>query len=489
MPDRTRPVHAVLSSVVTLLSELEFASDPDQRVWFAELVSDGLATPVECLRKSMRLDLVGIARGALSQSRGVEALTSAVRLLCGDAAADDVLRALSPPVLPAGLFEEHTEAQVRELLRKLGDAEARRLRDLTARWTGLDLPADLPAPRLFGELLDHAAQPDGVPPAVVLLECAALVNGQLAQRLRLACDDWAEAQGGAAALAARRAEMADSRTDPSVPKCLVVMVEPAGDGTGDVHVRHWINDVAGVWAPRQGECVTVAPHGLHRAVGQALARGDALWARTPDSDHEIPAYVEFILPFHLLNLDMAALDVAEGGASPLPLGLAYGVHLRSLERMRNASSRQMRLWRERWKVAHSGDVAQRLIWRQQDSGRADWLAGLRADGRIAVVELRGAAVEGQALPALREAVYEGIGVAVWDRRESWPAETGATVRQLLSHTVRHLPYQIYRERIAAAADADGAGQLGRHIAVLWDDPYRLVDRDAGHDHEEEEVPA
>ncbi|WP_338931076.1 hypothetical protein WEB32_07830 [Streptomyces netropsis] len=489
MPERTRAAHAVLTDVVTLLSELEFAGDPDQRVWFAELVGDGLARPVECLRKNMRLDLVGIARDALAQPGGGEALTSAVRLLCGDAAAEDVLRTLSPPVLPAGLFDERTEAQVRELLRRFGEADTRRLRDLTARWTGLDLSADRSAPVLFDELLDHAAQPDGVPPAVVLLECAARVNERLAQRLGLVCDDWAGRQGALAALAARRAEMADSQADPSVPKCLVVMLEPADDGTGEVHVRHWINDVAGVWAPRQGECVTVAPHRLHRAVGQALARGDALWARTPDSDHEIPAYVEFVLPFHLLNLDMAALDVSEGGASPLPLGLAYGVHLRSLERMRQASSRQMRLWRERWKVAHSGDVAQRLIWRQEDSGRGGWLAGLRADNKVAVVELRGAAVEDQALPALREAVYEGIGVAIWDRRETWPAETGATVRQLLSHAVRQLPYQVYRERIAAAADADGAGQLGRHIAVLWDDPYRLVDRDALHDHEEEEVPA
>ncbi|MEV8531913.1 hypothetical protein [Streptomyces sp. NPDC051211] len=475
--------------MVGVLCELDFANDPEQRVLFAQLVSEGVDRPVECRRRTMRVDFLHITRDALTQPGGVDALVSAVQLLCGDQAAETVLLTLVPPVLPAGVFDDSTEHRVREALAEFGEADTRRLRDLTARWTGLQPAWDRPAPELFDALLDHAAQPDGVPPAVVLLECAARVHPGTASLLRLACDEWAEKQGSTEALAARRAEMSDSQTDPSVPKCLVVMVEPADDGSGELHVRHWINDVAGLWAPRQGECETVTQDRLHRAVGRALAEGDTLWARTPDSDHEIPAFVEFVLPFELLNLDMAALDVAEGGAAPLPLGLAYGVHLRSLERMRHASARQMRLWRERWRVAHSGDIAQRLIWRQQDAGQAGWLARLRAENRIAVIELRGAAVEGQALPALREAVYEGIGVALWDRRDTWPAETGATIRQLLSHAIRQLPYQVYRERIAAAADADGAGQLGRHIAVLWDDPFRLVDRDTLHDHDEEGILA
>ncbi|MFE6915621.1 VMAP-C domain-containing protein [Streptomyces rubiginosohelvolus] len=48
---------------------------------------------------------------------------------------------------------------------------------------------------------------------------------------------------------------------------------------------------------------------------------------------------------------------------------------------------------------------------------------------------------------------------------------------LLGHSYAQLPETVNRLRVGAEVEEDGPLWLGRHIAFLWDDPHRLVDRE------------
>jgi hypothetical protein len=154
--------------------------------------------------------------------------------------------------------------------------------------------------------------------------------------LSLWAHGWAERSGLLTALERRRLARADAADpDPTIPRCLVVAVEPARDGSGDVVVRPWLDTVAGHWRPRPADPETTGLDGLGSAVERALRQVLRLYSapHEPGSDgsEPTPPYVEFVLPHDLLNHNVAGLTVRSGDGKPLPLGLKYGVHLRSLE--------------------------------------------------------------------------------------------------------------------------------------------------------------
>ncbi|MGW1167693.1 VMAP-C domain-containing protein [Streptomyces sp. NPDC001153] len=476
-----------LTDALCLLGCME---DAPGRAQFAAMLADQLQRPVDLRGVKLREDVAALVRAALNVAGGERVLVGVVRILEGSPAGDELDRLIEPVVLPGaapdippGPLSPAEEAEARALLAR-GELPARRLRDdLVEELNGLDLPAGLSPEQLLAHVLEWNAQPDGLPPAVLLLDRASRLARTRSHRIALSdwVDDWAQRACLSGELKERRSARPDAPADPEVPRCLIVAVEPTRDGSGEVVVRSWLNTTQGRWDPQPGEPATTTLAGLGTAVETALRQGARLWSvsREPDAGERLlpPPYVEFVLPYDLLNHDVAGLTYQIGDGRPMPLGLKYGVHLRSLERMRTDDAVVLQQWRERWLALRRHGVTVHG-WSEPDGGRLDaWQAALAGESLRTAVVLD-APADVLAMDALKAAIAEGIGLAVWDRRGVFDDERREVVTAVFAsvQTPAQIPVAIHRLRQTAVLHAKGPGRfLGRHIGFLWDDPNRVVD--------------
>lgn len=482
--------NGLLFRLTEALCDLSCLEDQTGRVIFASLLSESLNVRVDLRGTKQREDVIALVRAALRVPAGDRMLVEVVRVFEGESIAAGIEHLLvateaarATPPLPGPL----TPHDLRTALALLDAAEQElprtALRDALARELHLDLPPHLPPGRLFDHLAEVNVQPDGLPPAVLLVELAAELVGtpRWASALSAWARNWAERAELLTALEQRRVDRAETIPDPAIPRCLVVTVEPAGDGSDDVVVRPWLNTVPGHWQPRPAEPETTSLSELGAAVEHALrqvvrfspARHEPVGT---DGTEPAPPYVEFVLPYELLNHDVAGLAMRSGDGKSLPLGLKFAVHLRSLERMRSDDMLVRTQWRERWSTLHNQGIAVHG-WQSSDAGGSrEWQATLAAepDRTAAVLD---APDGGASTEALKAAIAEGIGLAVWDRRGEFLEERREVVMVMFAAVQKatQLPSSIHRLRREAERSAAGLSLLGRHIAFLWDDPNRLVD--------------
>ncbi|CAL9600554.1 hypothetical protein SUDANB108_05448 [Streptomyces sp. enrichment culture] len=473
------------------LCELSCVEDQPGRVFFAGILSEQLNVHVDVRGTKQREDVVALVRAALGVPGGGRVLADVVRLCEGASAAAAFERLLTPGGHPADaavplsgpLSPRDMDAALALLAAVKGQLPEAALRDALARDLRCDMPPRLSPEQLFTYVAELNAQPDGLPPALLLIEHAAGLVAAPAWQQALSgwSRGWAERAGLLASLRRRRSKRAESTADPAIPRCLVVAVEPADDGSGDILVRPWLNTVPGYWQPQPSMPETISLDGLGGAVERALrqvvrlAPGGAVEPRS-DGAEAMPPYVEFVLPYELLNHNVAGLAVRSGDGSPLPLGLKYAVHLRSLERMRTDDVLVRAQWLERWTRLQRHGITVHG-WRSSDTdGLNEWQAALAADPDRTAAVLD--APDGNpALHVLKAAIAEGVPLAVWDRRGTFLEERREVVTAVFAAVQRpaQLPLVIHRLRRRAETDAAGPLLLGRHIAFFWDDPHRLVD--------------
>ncbi|GAA2768339.1 hypothetical protein GCM10010103_73810 [Streptomyces paradoxus] len=481
-----QPDFELLLRLTDVLCELGCVEDAPSRVQFASLLGGQLHRPVDIRGVRLREDVVSLVTAALSVAGGEHVLVGVVRILEGAPAGDELDRLIAPVPALAGPLSKEDEKSARVALSR-GDLPSARLRDgLAEELAGLDLPDGLTPEQLFAHLLEWNAQDDGLPPVVLLLDHAAGLAGTVEHRLALTgwVDDWTGRAGLTAELVRRRDRRAAVVWSPDIPRTLVVAVEPARDGSTDVVVRTWTNATPGRWDPRPGEPETTALDDLGRAVDEALRRGTRLWLvpREPEPSglQEPPAYVEFLLPYDLMNHDVAGLTFAVGDGEPTPLSLRYGVHLRSLERMRTDNAVVRQQWQRRWAALKRHGITVHA-WREADARRQRaWQIALAGESTKTAV-LLDAPTGAPALEALKAAIAEGIGLAVWDRRGVFIEERREVVTAVFAAVTMpvRLPSVIHRMRLNAESGAEDAVQyLARNVGFLWDDPTRVVDLQA-----------
>jgi len=482
----------LLAKLTDALCELSCLDDPQQRVQFGVVLGEHLNRPVDLRGVRLRDDAILLARASLSVAGGERVLLLVVRVYEGPTAAGELERLFAPVVgtsaseVPSGPLSSEDERDARTLLDSAkGEVPALRLRDeLVGELNGVDLPMGLSPEQLFTYAVELNVQSDGLPPAVLLVEHAALLAETTDRRTDLAdwAREWARRAGLSDALERRRVRRAAAAYNPGIPRCLVVAVEPARDGSDEIVVRPWLNTAPGRWNPQPGEPETTTIDGLGPAVERTLRQGAWLWTAQQESsltgrEQAPPPYVEFVLPYDLLNHDVSGLKFRTGDGRPLPLALKYAVHLRSLERMRTADVRIRQQWLARWRALSEQGVVVHG-WREPDADRLDeWETVLAGESRhtAVVMDAPGSA---SPLAALKAAIAEGIGLALWDRRGVFIEERREVVTAVFASvpTPTQIPLAIHRLRLRAELNnTDGPHLLGRHIAFFWDDPNRLVD--------------
>ncbi|MFE0449247.1 SAV_2336 N-terminal domain-related protein [Streptomyces fungicidicus] len=487
-----------LRRLTDALCELECMRDVAGRVVFARMLGERLHRSIDVRGLRLREDVVTLARAALNTAGGLHALLDVVELIEGEETAL-ALEASQARIgvlatarswtsgtgqgparsgnfgtlLPGPLSREEADS-ARALLGGLAEAPPESaLHDrLTDALNGLHLPWGLTVERLFEHVLDFNSMPDGLPPAVLLLECAAWSVQFRGDRDALFrwTDRWAQEAGLLTALRRRREHYTLAADLPGTPTplCLVLAVDPARDGSRDIVVHSWHSITSRSWNPVPGESTVTTLDALNHVVERGLRQMTRLAAQA--------FYVEFVLPYDLLNHDVAGLRCRIGDGRPIPLGLRHPVHLRSLERMRSDNVVVRSVWRERWHTLGTRGIRTHE-WRTSDERRPDmWQADLagRPDCTAAVLD---APAEPAASQALKAAIAEGVGVAVWDRRGTFAEERREVVRAVFDTVNRReqLPTAIHRLRRNAGTHDNSTSLLGAHIAFLWDDPTRPVD--------------
>ncbi|MYT74431.1 MULTISPECIES: hypothetical protein [unclassified Streptomyces] len=472
-----------LVSVLTdELCALQCVREAQQRSVYTTLVCDSLGMQWWERGIPVRGEMAAFVRQVLQHrgGQGYGALIEAVAVLEGRETADALDRLVRREVygvesraavdLP-GVFDGDTQRRAWDLLAH-GSVPRPVLHSVLSRELRIALPDGEGALGLFVHLVEQNAQPDGLPPALVLVEVVAALGSPQAAALRAWSDEWAASAGLTDALRERRAQTALHATpDGTVPRALVVMVDPAHDGTDRIYVRHWVNAAAGFWQPRAFAPEETTLDRLGPAVLRAVRHGEAQWAGGAEDS---PVHVEFVLPHALLNHDVAQLKLTSDAFEPLPLHLRFYVHLRSLDRMRVRDAQQRRLWHDRWRTLQEAPAAETVRWSGTTDPLAQWQEKLHRNPRATGVILQHPAEHGHGLEALVAALTEGVGLVVWDRRPDMP-QSVELLRLLLGHSPSQLPFKVHQLRVRAETEEGGRLLVGRSIAFLWDDPNRVVD--------------
>lgn len=194
--------------------------------------------------------------------------------------------------------------------------------------------------------------------------------------------------------------------------------------------------------------------------------------------------LEFILPVELMHLPVESWHKESGSPLPKALGKEYPVVLRSLERLRNRH--WQRVWRQRWRHLEEEPRSGGTQWSRPDgAGYLERLeSGLLADRSLVALILSGppGSVDGSNVGELEIALRCGLPVVMWHRQRSTDDHVTNAMRDFLgTDGLADLRDRARRLRLDAhRLEPHGREQhLGRHLALLWDDPDRQPERGPG----------
>lgn len=372
----------------------------------------------------------------------------------------------------------------------LSDPEHDRLLDLLDRLPELDLrrlwrrsagelvalPPATPATvrDLVEHLVSRNADRDGVPPVLALVEA---ITAEVAEPLAGELRDWTDQ-------VARRLRMTDvvrlhrdrappARRDPVAAgtdhACLTVQITPDGIDAGRCTIRTWVQARVGSWCPEPGERAETSLPRAEEVVDRAVRGVEAAWR-----EGNGPLWVEFLLPTALLHLAVEWWRTQLDSAVPAPLCLDYPVAVRSLDRLRSGVRR---MWMERWAALWRQPPGHRPHWGPGGADLPSWNARLRGDGGITTVVLSAPSTTEDGRNELDLALRAGVPVILWDRRPVRTARSVVAIDELIGGEPGDVHGRLSRlRRTAAAAPAEVRdAHPGRYLALLWDDPYRLVE--------------
>ncbi|MBT2420242.1 hypothetical protein J7F01_13270 [Streptomyces sp. ISL-22] len=305
----------------------------------------------------------------------------------------------------------------------------------------------------------------------VLRQLALVADGE--QHLALA--DWADAHDLALTPQGAEHEPAEKtaaplRTDVWSPTSYVIIRLRHlldSDGDTDILLSYWWRVHPGEQQRGKDRRITLGQ--AEKAVRALIHNAESEWAYLRSD-----IAVEFLLPRVLLDLGVERWRKTAFQGVGGVLGEDHHVVLRSLDRhdRRDLHGR----WGSRWRAFTEGNAG-RVHWFPED-GRAHLLS--EPPPAVVVLSEAPGSAQGDAwahgrTDELGEALRAGVPIVLWDRRGLADPAFRAELRDLLErHDLRTLPGVVKALRIATAdRDAEANAVVGRHVALLWDDPDRM----------------
>ncbi|WP_269086744.1 VMAP-C domain-containing protein [Actinosynnema sp. ALI-1.44] len=416
-----------------------------------------------------------------------------------------------PDGLPALLFvldqiEPGTKAmvEVRRIITEMSALETwspGERRQLFAMLTGVVVPdiariyrfvAGANAPQLraqatcsevFLALETLNAGPDGVPKPLILVEHLAVrVRPDLAAELRRWVDEQAARIGVAAeARTVRKTIVSESSGESAAPGSqayIVFQLQRDGPSTELYRLCHWRQrDLSAGWYPKRGSDFVGELDEVKHRVASLVEAVESDWA-----PYDVDIRVEFFLPRELLNLDVDQWQWEAESDFPEPVGCHFPVCVRSLDRM--VARKWHRQWYIRWKrlMAHVREknvlTPEAGFWSKPgDEPNLRQLTSHFESVPDVVAHVLGAppTVTPLSFDEVAVGLRAGIPVMVWHRADCGLEDFVATAKDLLhAEEPGRLLDRVRLVRTGAFASDTQNPHVGSHLAVLWDDPERVV---------------
>jgi nucleoside phosphorylase len=330
----------------------------------------------------------------------------------------------------------------------------------------------------FHYLAGRNAGASGLHPAIVFLgRLVPLIRRRddgLADRLDAWISRYTDKTGGADVLRARlRSGSGDGPAAPVAGPALVVELAVLGPNRDRFWVASYIQESTGPWRPRLLSEEEVTEDKIQEAVDESVAGAERTWATLRTTDQ---AEIEFVLPCGLINLPVQWFQTRRMGVAR-PICVRYPVAVRSQERMREQSVR--REWANRWDRLDHQPFAGQIRWGVRYQNRPTtveaWSTGLMGNGSYVVVVLSEPPETELGLRELFAALEAGVPVILWDQRAARMPAGGADELRRLTAQPAALPAHTRALRVAAAErPEEEPDHYGRSVALLWDNPNRVL---------------
>ncbi|ANZ34748.1 hypothetical protein BBK82_00295 [Lentzea guizhouensis] len=482
--------HAVVSSgeslvlLADMIARTTLLASQDDRRLCLDLLSISLKPRLQVVEfTDARRHVFAIVLACGRRPDGIRALLKALRELRPDAPELDQISTLVHDMATLELFEADDRRTLVDLVQGTDFPQLAECYRAAAGSQATPLPPGRhDTIDVLHRLEGMNARPDGLPPALALLEHLALHAGDiLSQRLWQFSEDQAREMGLHTELLALRGSISADATDTVAPAeaSLVLRLQPHGVLPDQYLLSEWRQTSSTTWSPQRGRDYAGSLAELRVRAGELVAGAEG-WAENAGT-----ISIEFILPKDLLNLPVDQWLCASDEVTT-PIGLNYPVSLRSLERGRDKAKH--RRWKQRWNnlQAHlqAGDspIDDAVHRSRLDGPRERHLQKLAA--KLALVEdvvllvLADPPAAGESVGRLEVAIAlnAGVPVLVWHREDCAGKAFQTTVDDLLADGgLGKLLENVKKLRGQALYSDDCDAHPGAHLSVLLDDPDRQVE--------------
>ena len=337
-----------------------------------------------------------------------------------------------------------------------------------------DLPAETTYREVFATLETLNTDAEGLPRPIVFVEHLAKGRRpEFANELRRWADRQANRLGVITQLQALRRAFAapPPGPPPNAPAYLVLLLRRMGLTGETYQLCHWSQlDLSDGWHPERGDDITGSLDDIKRHVAELIETVETKWAKYQPAIH-----IEAVLADELLNLDVEQWSWEVESALPeLPIGCRYAFAIRSLERMQKGQWH--RPWHARWSVlgsqlSETGVVETESVrWVSEDDAIRRLIVDFENNAKLVALVLRDPPAGGDEITV---GLRAGVPVVVWSRDAAVSEEFLTTVRKLLHDDTAGSVLHRIKQLRTIAYDSQ-PGHVGHHLAVMWDDPERLV---------------
>ncbi|MGW5736273.1 MULTISPECIES: VMAP-C domain-containing protein [Streptomyces] len=254
---------------------------------------------------------------------------------------------------------------------------------------------------------------------------------------------------------------------------LIIQFEPDQIEADHYYVSHWRQSDSEGWHPVRGETVHVPREELPTTVEWLVSETEDRWV-----DLRQPVTIEFVLPWELLNEPVEWWPKESDALSPTPLVLDYQVVVRSLERLQRTAWH--RPWHNRWHQLRERPADSHANWSRPDQDGEYFFRLERelkedSDAVCLVLSKPPGDASGAGRRELLAGLRTGVPAIIWHRTDSSdPAFKEALSEILQDRGLGSLAARVGKWRKEAAALGPGGWDqhVGRHLAIMLDDPER-----------------
>lgn len=472
-----------------------------------EIVLNAYGAVGKAVNLAFRILDATAAKDALAQSNGVLALIASTHFFNEVIVEDPGMAPESYQQIPVNIKKTKTEAWLRLLgttsplvVASVAPAEESQLGPLDVFadtdldplrriLTGIDVPhlailvrravgSEVPLPRhcdawyVFDHLSDYSAGPDGIPPNLAFLDLfARQLDGAIGGDLT----EWVNQQAVrfrlTAAFKKHRASWSDIQEQQHLH--LVFAVQQDSIDETQCRLTYWRQVDPQDWPPPRGSTADIAVEDLEGYVDELIVETERAW-----SAESVTAALEFIMPRTLLHVPVHLWQKEHASGAPRPLCLDYQITVRSLDRLQSAQWH--RLWRMKWHSMQEDPSAGRVYFSLAAAAREDRIDAVLSDQQwvgVVMAEAPPPHPQPNAGPdELISALRSGVPVIFWH-----PTASSEEIRGIIEWLVAddglvELPSRIgdYRKSIYTPSSVPFDTDLARDLAVLFDDPTRLI---------------